>query len=418
MFRKSILKEIAKKEGVSLSHLENNFKKGRIVIPHNNKREIRKIIAIGKGLKVKVNTNLGTSTERREFKDELEKLAVAVKYGTDTIMDLSVGGNLRKIRKEIIKASPVPVGSVPIYEVASEVERRRGSFEKMTDDDIFAVLEEQAKDGIDFFTIHAGILRNFLDILQREKRTSGIVSRGGAILARWMYVNKKENPLYEEFDTVLDIAKKYRITISLGDALRPGAIADSTDKLQMYELFTLAQLVKKCRKKNVQVMVEGPGHIRIDEISFNMWIEKKLCDQAPFYVLGPLTTDIACGYDHIVSAIGGALAALRGADFLCVVTPAEHLRHPSVEDVKLGVIASKIAAHSVDLIRFKDEWERDKVLSLARAKRKWREVFKYSLDREKAENYREQKKVSLDDICTMCGKFCSLRLIDKCDLLK
>ncbi len=418
MFRKSILKEIAKKEGVSLSHLENNFKKGRIVIPHNNKREIKKIIAIGKGLKVKVNTNLGTSTERREFKDELEKLAIAVKYGTDTIMDLSVGGNLRKIRKEIIKASPVPVGSVPIYEVASEVERRRGNFEKMTNDDIFAVLEEQAKDGIDFFTIHAGILRNFLDILQREKRTSGIVSRGGAILARWMYVNKKENPLYEEFDTVLDIAKKYRITISLGDALRPGAIADSTDKLQIYELFTLAQLVKKCRKKNVQVMVEGPGHIRIDEIRFNMWIEKKLCDQAPFYVLGPLTTDIACGYDHIVSAIGGALAALWGADFLCVVTPAEHLRHPSVEDVKLGVIASKIAAHSVDLIRFKDEWERDKVLSLARAKRKWREVFKYCLDREKAENYREQKKVSLDDICTMCGKFCSLRLIDKCDLLK
>ncbi|MCD6583353.1 MAG: phosphomethylpyrimidine synthase ThiC [Candidatus Omnitrophica bacterium] len=418
MFRKSILKEIAKKEGVSLSHLENNFKKGRIVIPHNNKREIKKIIAIGKGLKVKVNTNLGTSTERREFKDELEKLAIAVKYGTDTIMDLSVGGNLRKIRKEIIKASPVPVGSVPIYEVASEVERRKGSFEKMTNDDIFAVLEEQAKDGIDFFTIHAGILRNFLDILQREKRTSGIVSRGGAILARWMYVNKKENPLYEEFDTVLDIAKKYRITISLGDALRPGAIADSTDKLQIYELFTLAQLVKKCRKKNVQVMVEGPGHIRIDEIRFNMWIEKKLCDQAPFYVLGPLTTDIACGYDHIVSTIGGALAALWGADFLCVVTPAEHLRHPSVEDIKLGVIASKIAAHSVDLIRFKDEWERDKVLSLARAKRKWREVFKYSLDREKAENYREQKKVSLDDICTMCGKFCSLRLIDKCDLLK
>ncbi|HDN86178.1 MAG TPA: phosphomethylpyrimidine synthase ThiC [Candidatus Omnitrophica bacterium] len=418
MFERSILKEIAKKEGVSFSYLESNFRKGRVVIPYSNKRKIKNPIAIGKGLKVKVNTNLGTSTERKEFKDELEKLVVAVKYGTDTVMDLSVGGNLRKIRKEIIKASPVPVGSVPIYEVASEVERRRGGLEKMTRDDIFSVLEEQAKDGIDFFTIHAGILRSFLDILQREKRTSGIVSRGGAILARWMYVNKRENPFYEEFDTVLDIAKKYRITISLGDALRPGAIADSTDKLQMYELFTLAELVKRCRRKNVQVMVEGPGHIRIDEIKFNMWIEKKLCDQAPFYVLGPLTTDIACGYDHIVSAIGGALAALWGADFLCVVTPAEHLRHPSVEDVKLGVIASKIAAHSVDLIRFKDEWERDKVLSLARAKRKWREVFKYALDREKAENYREQKKISLDDICTMCGKFCSLRLIDKCNLLK
>jgi phosphomethylpyrimidine synthase len=418
MLKKSFLKFIAKKENVDPSFLESNFKKGKIVIPLNKNKMIKNPVAIGKGLKVKINTNLGTSTERTEVDDELKKLDTAVKYGTDTVMDLSVGGNLAKIRRLIVKRSPIPVGSVPIYEVASRVEKREKTFDKIRKEDIFDTLEEQAKDGIDFFTIHAGILRKFLDILNRERRTAGIVSRGGAILARWMYVNKKENPLYEEFDTVLEIAKKYNITISLGDALRPGSIADSSDKLQLYELYVLSELVKRCRKKGVQVMVEGPGHIRIDEVDFNIAVEKKLCLDAPFYVLGPLTTDIACGYDHIVSSIGGALAALSGADFLCVVTPAEHLRHPSVEDIKLGVIASKIAAHSVDVIRFRDEWERDRRLSLARARRRWREVFGYAIDKERAIKYRGEEKISSEDICTMCGKFCSLKLIEECNLLR
>ncbi|MCK4810344.1 MAG: phosphomethylpyrimidine synthase ThiC [Candidatus Omnitrophica bacterium] len=418
MFSKKFLKDIAKKEKVDFSFLEKNFRAGKVVIPVNKKKNLENPVAIGKGMKVKINTNIGTSTERKEIKDELQKLAEAVKYGTDTVMDLSVGGNLNKIRREIIKKSPVAVGTVPIYQAALEVEKKKGSFEKMKKEDIFDVLEEQAQDGVDFFTIHAGIKKDFLNILKKKKRTAGIVSRGGAILARWMYVNNKENPLFENFDTVLDIAKKYNITISLGDALRPGAIADSTDELQMYELFVLSNLVKKCRKKGLQVMVEGPGHIRIDQIEFNMFAQKKVCADAPFYILGPLTTDIACGYDHIVSSIGGALAALWGANFLCVVTPAEHLRHPSVEDIKLGVIASKIAAHSVDIVNFKDEWEKDRTLSLSRAKRNWKEVFNYSLDKNKAEKYRNAEHVSSDDICSMCGKFCSLKLIDSCDLLK
>ena len=375
-------------------------------------------ISIGENLKIKINTNIGTSTDENELKNELSKLKVAIDNGSDSIMDLSIGNNLRKIRKEIIKHSTVPVGTVPIYEIAKDVEDRRGGFDKIKRDDILTIIEQQAKDGVDFFTIHAGILRNFLNILKNNKRTEGIVSRGGAIIARWMYINKKENPFYEYFDDILDIAKKYRITISLGDALRPGAIADSTDTLQIAELSVLAQLLKKCFKKGVQVMVEGPGHIRLDEITLNVLLQKKLCQHVPFYILGPLTTDIACGYDHIVSAIGGAIAGLAGADFLCVVTPAEHLRLPSVKDVKEGVIASKIAAHSVDILRFKDEWNRDLKLSQYRAQRKWKQVFNLSIDETKSKNYRKSLKVSSNDVCTMCSNFCALKIIDKCHLLR
>lgn len=418
LFNKSFLKRAAQREGVPLPLLEKGIKEGTIVIPLNKKKKLKNCIAIGDGLKVKINTNIGTSSERTELKDELEKLAVAIEYGTDTVMDLSTGSNLKKVREALLEKSSVPLGTVPLYEAAHEAERKYRNFEKMTKENIFDVLVQQAKDGVDFFTIHAGILKKFIAIMQKEKRTAGVVSRGGAILTRWMYVNNKENPLYEYFEEVLAIAKEYNITISLGDALRPGAIADSTDKLQMYELFVLSELVKKCWKYGVQVMVEGPGHIRLDEIQFNIEMEKKLCSGAPFYVLGPLTTDIACGYDHIVSSIGGALAAFFGANFLCVVTPAEHLRHPSSEDIKLGVIASKIAAHSIDILRFKDERLRDEQLSLARAYRKWDKVFTYALDKKKAQKYRATTKVSSEDICTMCGKFCSLKLIEKCNLLK
>jgi len=418
MFKKSLLKKIAEREEVSLELLEKKLAEGKIVIPWNNvKQKLERPVAIGEGVRVKINTNIGTSTENEEIENELSKLNTAVKFGTDTVMDLSVSGNLREIRKKIIGASLVPVGTVPIYEAALEVERKKGSFDKMKIDDIIEVLEEQAKDGVDFFTIHAGILKKSIDILKEEPRVGRIVSRGGAILARWMYVNKKENPLYENFDRIIDIASKYNVTISLGDALRPGAIADSTDTLQISELFVLSRLVKRCRAKSVQVMVEGPGHIRFDEIQLNVELEKKLCDGAPFYILGPLPTDIACGYDHIVSAIGGAVASFYGADFLCVVTPGEHLRHPSVEDIREGVIASKIAAHTVDVLRFKKEWEKDYQLSSLRAKRRWKEVFELSLDKEKAKDYRGDFNTSLD-ICTMCGKFCSLKIVEGCDLFK
>ncbi len=414
MLTKNLLKKVAKKERVPLVYLEKEIKKGRVVIPLNSKKEIREITAIGKGLKIKINTNIGTSTDETGLKDEIQKLKASIDAGTDTIMDLSVGGDLHKARKKIISASSVPVGTVPLYEIAKEAEKRRGNFDKFNLKDILDVLEQQAKDGVDFFTIHAGILRNTLNILKKEKRTGGVVSRGGAIIARWMHVNKKENPLYEHFDKILGILKKYNITMSLGDALRPGAIADSTDKLQICELTVLAELVKKCFKKNVPVMVEGPGHIRLDQIQANVFLQKKMCFGAPFYVLGPLPTDIACGHDHVVSAIGGALAAWAGADFLCVVTPAEHLRHPSINDIKEGVIASRIAAHSVDVLRFKDEWERDLSLSKYRRKRQWQKIFNLALDKEKSRLYRKSLKTFSTDACTMCGKFCSLKIIDSC----
>jgi phosphomethylpyrimidine synthase len=417
MFKKAFLKKVAKQERLSLAFLEKQIKAGRVVIPVNNRRDILKPVAIGEGCKIKINTNIGTSTEYLEVKEEIKKIKVAVEAGTDTIMDLSVGGDLAKVRKQVIKNSPVAVGTVPIYEAAIKLENEKKSFEKMRFSELYEVLEKQAKEGVDFFTIHAGILKNTLEMITKKKRVGGIVSRGGAILTRWMYVNKKENPLYDNFDKILRLAKEYNITLSLGDALRPGAIADSTDELQIAELKVLGKLVKKCREKGVQVMVEGPGHIRLDEIALNMKLQKKICDGAPFYILGPLPTDIAAGYDHITAGIGGAIAGLNGADFLCVVTPAEHLRHPSIEDIKDGVIASRIAAHSVDVLRFEDEWQKDYNLSLHRSRRNWEEVFPRTLDEKKAKRYRTKVKAS-KDICSMCGKFCSLKIIEKCNLLR
>lgn len=417
MFKKSFLKKIAANESVSLSFLEKQLKTKKAVIPLNNKKELQKPIAIGEGFKVKINTNIGLSSEKPGTSEELKKLKESIKYGSDTVMDLSIGEKPEILRKKIIKKSIIPLGTVPIYEAAVKAEKKEGSFEKMSFDSIWETLKNQAEEGVDFFTIHSGILKNSIKYLQKNKRTGGIVSRGGAILARWMFVNNKENPLYVNFDRILDLAKKHNVSISLGDALRPGAISDSTDNLQLSELHVLGELVKKCWKKNVQVMVEGPGHIPLNEIEMNIKLQKKICHNAPFYVLGPLPTDIAAGYDHITSAIGGAIAASHGADFLCVVTPAEHLRHPDINDIREGVIASKIAAHSVDLLRFKDEWEKDKKVSDYRAQRKWQKTFPLTIDKDKAKNYHQKLKPS-DDICTMCGKFCSLKIIDKCNLLK
>lgn len=417
MFKKSFIKRIAKKESVSFSFLQKQLDSGRAVIPLNKRHKVSSPTAIGQGLRVKINTNLGLSTNQLDIKSEVKKMKEAVKSGADTVMDLSVSDNLHLLRKRIIEQSPVPVGTVPIYEAALQVEKRKGSFENMNFDDIWDALKKQADAGVDFFTIHAGILKRSLSMLKRKKRLGGIVSRGGAILARWMSINKQENPLYDNFDKILDLAKAYNITLSLGDALRPGAIADSTDALQLSELRILGQLVKKCRRKGVQVMVEGPGHIRLDEIPMNMALEKKLCHHAPFYVLGPLPIDIAAGYDHITAAIGGAIAAFYGADFLCVVTPAEHLRHPTIDDIREGTIASKIAAHCVNTIRFKDDFKRNNLLSLYRSRRKWDKLFPLTIDEEKAKKYRKHLKSS-EDICTMCGRFCSLKIIEKCNLLK
>ncbi|MBU2044469.1 MAG: phosphomethylpyrimidine synthase ThiC [Candidatus Omnitrophica bacterium] len=417
MLSQELIQQVAKNEKVKPQFLKQQLNQGRAVILFNRNHPNCQPMAVGEGLKVKINTNLGLSTKKTDIKAELKKLRVALASGTDTIMDLSVSPNLGALRRMLLRQCPKPLGTVPLYEAAVEVERRKGDINRMTFDDLWDVLNLQAKEGVDFFTIHAGILKKYVQGLKTKKRVCGIVSRGGSLLAQWMLKNKTENLFYTNFDKILALAKAYNITVSLGDALRPGAIADSTDKPQLAELRTLGRLVKRCRQKNVQVIVEGPGHIRLDEIATNMFLEKKLCHNAPFYVLGPLPIDIASGYDHISSAIGGALAAFYGASFLCVVTPAEHLRHPSAEDIKDGVIASKIAAHSVDVLRFKDEWKRDLTLSLHRSKRQWQKVFPLTIDEKKARLYRKDLRVS-EDICSMCGSFCSMKISEKCNLLK
>lgn len=417
MFSESFIKQVVRQEKVTATFLKSQLRRGRAVILASKNHSGCKPKAIGEGLKVKINTNIGLSTKKTDVAAEMHKLKVALQNGTDTIMDLSVSENLASFRRKLLKKCPLPLGTVPIYEVANEVKRRKGSISKMTFDDVWEVLTRQAKEGVDFFTIHAGILQATVQNLKIKKRVGGIVSRGGALLAQWMLVNKKENLLYQNFDKILGLAKAYNITLSLGDALRPGAIVDSTDKAQLAELRTLGKLVKRCHGKKVQVMVEGPGHIRLDEIALNMRLEKKFCHNAPFYVLGPLPIDVGAGHDHIVSAIGGALAAFYGASFLCVVTPAEHLRHPSAEDIKDGVIASKIAAHSVDVLRFKDEWKRNQKLSSQRAKRNWKKVFPLLIDGHKAKTYRKDLRLS-EDLCSMCGSFCSLKIAENCDLLK
>jgi len=409
-----LMKEIAKIEGLSSRVICQRIKEGKIVIINNNQRKIKKPCAVGLGLKTKVNANIGTSSDCPDLKDELKKLEIAIKYGADTVMDLSVGSDLKNIRKQIIKHSSVPIGTVPIYESAVISAKKRGSFLKMKKEDIFDILKSQAEDGVDFFTIHAGINKRSLEILKEHKRILDIVSRGGAILACWMSYNRKENPFYEYFDEVLDIAYKYDITISLGDALRPGSILDATDRLQLSELNLLGKLAHRARERNVGVIIEGPGHVPLNQIRKNVLLEKRICKGAPFYVLGPLVTDVSMPYDHISAAIGGAIAASYGADFLCYVTPSEHLRHPTVEDVKEGVIASRIAAHAADLVKgIRSALSWDRSISIYRKKRDWERQIKLCIDPIKAKNFHDSFKPDDSDVCTMCGKYCSIKLMDK-----
>lgn len=406
---------VADIEGVSTNFLKKNIACGRIVIPKNNKRAIKKMCGIGYGLRTKINANIGTSSDEADISDELEKLRVSVEYGADTVMDLSIGQGISEIRRTIIKESTVPVGTVPIYQAAQEVTKRKGSFLKMTADDMLGVIQEQAEDGVDFMTIHSGVTRKTVSLVKKGKRILDIVSRGGAILTSWMAHHKKENPLYECFDKILEIAYNYDITLSLGDGLRPGSILDATDAAQLSELRLLGKLARRAQEKKVQVIIEGPGHVPLQQIKKNIALEKRLCQGAPFYVLGPLVTDVASTRDHISAAIGGALAASYGADFLCVVSPAEHLRHPSVEDIKEGVIASRIASHSADIVkgvRGAIDW--DKQMSIARKKRNWDEQISLSIDPQKAKEYRAASKPHLLDVCTMCSEYCSIKLIEEC----
>lgn len=410
-----LMRRIASLEEVNPRLILKYIKEGKVVIPKNLKHDIKKPCGIGYRLRTKVNANLGTSTDNLELNDELKKLGVAIKYGADTIMDLSVGGALKQIRRQILRTSCIPVGTVPIYEIAVNAQDKRGNFLKFTIDDVLDVLRAQAKEGVDFFTIHAGVTKGSLRALKKHKRILDIVSRGGAILAGWMNYHRRENPFYEYFDKILDIAYEYDICLSLGDGLRPGSILDATDKAQIAELKILGKLASYAKTKNVGVMVEGPGHVPLNQIRKNIALEKNLCHGAPFYVLGPLVTDVASGYDHISASIGGALAASEGADFLCYVTASEHLRHPSIEDVKDGVIASKIAAHAADIvkkIKSAIKWDRD--MSQARKRRDWKKQIELSIDPDKAKYYRSSSKPHILDVCTMCGKYCSIKLIEEC----
>jgi len=408
------MKRVAKDEFIDVNLVRKNLAQGKIVIPNKKKRKINRVCGIGQGLRTKVNTNIGTSVEKANIKDELKKLETAIKAGTDTIMDLSTGGDLKRIRKAILKESCVAVGTVPIYEAAVNVNRRKKGVKDIEKKEFFEILENQAEDGVDFFTIHSGVTLETIKRLKNQGRVLDIVSRGGAILVEWMLTNRKENPFYENFEMVLNIARKFDITLSLGDGLRPGALVDGTDRAQIQELIILGELAKKARAIGVQVMIEGPGHLPLDAIEMNVKLEKSLCDEAPFYVLGPLVTDIAPGYDHITSAIGGAIAASFGADFLCYVTPSEHLRLPDKGDVEIGVIASRIAAHAADIVKKVPhalEW--DIKMSRARKARDWKNQFGLAIEPKRPKQFRQSSKPGMEDACTMCSKYCSIKIIEK-----
>jgi phosphomethylpyrimidine synthase len=404
-----VIKKIAKREGVTIQHLRQGVKNGRIVLLKNRKHRITPL-AIGEGLSIKVNANIGTSPDVARLRYELKKLATAIKAGADTVMDLSTGGDVDRIRQEIVNASVVPVGTVPIYQVAIESRKKKRSFLKASIDEIFDVIERHLDDGVDFLTVHCGVTKESVRGLKRKRRTCGIVSRGGSMMIEWMKYNKRENPLYEYYDRLLKLAKKYNATLSLGDGLRPGAIADSTDRYQIKELIVIGELVKWARENQVSVMVEGPGHVPIHEIEANVRLEKNICDGAPFYVLGPLVTDIGAGYDHIVAAIGGAMAGYFGADYLCYVTPSEHLGLPTVEEVKEGVIASKLAAHSADIARG-IAWAKkiDLKLSRARYALNWKKMLNLLIDKSKASKIFRRSRSKSELTCTMCGEYCAMK---------
>jgi len=404
-----VLKKVAEKEGVSPEVLRGRLDKGTVILVKNRRRSIEPL-AIGEGLRIKINANIGTSPDRSNLQLELEKLQVAIEAGADTVMDLSTGGDLDEIRREIIAASSVPVGSVPIYQAACEAQKKQKSFVELSGDEIFEIIERHLEDGIDFITVHCGVTQEGLERLRTQPRLAGVVSRGGTMMIEWMRYNDRENPLYEEYDRLLKLAKKYGATLSLGDGLRPGALRDATDAAQIQELVIIGDLVARARAEGVSVMVEGPGHVPMHEIEANVRAEKTICKGAPFYVLGPLVTDVAPGYDHITGAIGGALAAYFGADFLCYVTPAEHLRLPDVEDVRVGVIAARIAAHAADVARGLPgarDW--DDALSEARAQLQWTKVLSLAIDPDRARQLFDGSPMDEDQVCTMCGEFCAVR---------
>jgi len=405
------MKIAARAERVAPEYIRQGLVDGTIVICRNVNHGAIKPLAIGKGLRTKVNANIGTSKDHMDLNLELKKLKTAVEAGADAVMDLSTGGNLAAIRKRVMKASAVAIGTVPIYQAAVKMIKNGKAISEMTADDIFAVIEENGKDGVDFITVHCGVTRLSVAALKSQKRILGIVSRGGSMTANWMDCNKKENPLYEEYGRLLEIAHRYDMVLSLGDGLRPGAIDDATDQAQLQELIILGELAARARAAGVQVMIEGPGHVPLTEIVTNIRLQKEICNNAPFYVLGPLPTDIAPGYDHITSAIGGAIAGAAGADFLCYVTPAEHLRLPTLSDVRDGVIAARIAAQIADIAKgVKGARERDRKMSQCRNNFDWQGQMDLSIDPQKTVSLLEKSKSAKDEGCTMCGELCAIKL--------
>ena len=401
----------AGQEGVAPEFIRKGVEDGNIVVVRNRKHTSVLPLAIGKGLKTKVNANIGTSKDRSDLDLELKKVKVCVAAKADTIMDLSTGGDIRAIRKAIISQSSLIIGTVPIYQAAAYMLNSKRAIVEMSADDMFDVIEEHGEDGVDFITVHCGVTKRSVGCIEDEGRRLGIVSRGGTFLSKWMEYNKKENPLYEQYDRLLEIARSYDMVLSLGDGLRPGCIADATDRGQVEELILLGELTKRARDYGVQVMIEGPGHVPIKEIKANIKLEKSLCHGAPFYVLGPIPTDIAPGYDHITAAIGGAIAGSEGADFLCYVTPSEHLRLPLLEDVKEGIIASRIAAHIADIAKgVHGALEKDLLMAQYRDEFNWTGQIKLSIDPEKTEAFLEKSESASDEGCTMCGEFCAIKL--------
>ena len=402
---------VAQKEHMDVRILRELVAQGRVVIPANKNHTNLDPEGIGEGLRTKINVNIGISKDCCDVETEIEKAKEAIALKTEAIMDLSSYGKTRKFRQELVKISRAMIGTVPVYDAVGFYDKE---LKDITAQEFLDVVEKHAQDGVDFMTIHAGINMETAKRFKNNKRLTNIVSRGGSLIFAWMELNNKENPFYEHFDKVLDICEKYDVTLSLGDACRPGSIHDSTDACQIEELIVLGELTKKAWERNVQVMIEGPGHMALNEIAGNVMLAKKLCHGAPFYVLGPIVTDIAPGYDHITAAIGGAIAAANGADFLCYVTPAEHLRLPTLEDMKEGIIAARIAAHAADIakgINGAREW--DYKMSEARANLDWEKMFELAIEPAKPRRYREESKPEFEDSCTMCGKMCSMRNMSK-----
>lgn len=406
-----LVKKVAVSEGVDEEVVRKGFDAGTIVIPYNRKRpqEIEPI-GIGQGLRTKVNANIGTSPSIADLKQEKQKLRAAIDAGADTVMDLSTGGDIDAVRRAIIAASTVPIGTVPIYQAACDSPKLKKSLVELSVDEIFTGIRKHLEDGVDFLTVHTGLTQAGVERLRNRKRLAGIVSRGGAMMVEWMMFNKAENPLAEYFDRLLELTAEFGACLSLGDGLRPGALADASDRPQIQELLIIGEQVDRARDRGVQAMVEGPGHMPLDQIEMNVKLQKEICHGAPFYVLGPLVTDVAPGYDHIVSAIGGAIAGMHGADFLCYVTPSEHLGLPDADDVRVGTIVSRIAAHAADIAKYPQRARKwDEEMSKLRERFKWDEMIKASLDPAEARKRFDRYPKQAEDVCTMCGEFCAIK---------